>query len=153
MKCHHRISVRTPIRFRRWSRKAYGVLMTLHREVTLGRVCRSIADAALLKSGSRSCCFREAFLVLHGRHSRTDETADDTPPDRLLSAVLTAVLSGGRTAAVQAARVSAASFPLRTAAAQAVAPYLSPFTETDASRPSPKARAYFFCDIPSCYET
>lgn len=110
---NNRIPARTPIRFRRWSRKAYGVLMTLHREVTLGRVCRSIADAALLKSGTRSFCFREAFLILYSRHSRTDETADDTPPDRLLSAVLTAVLSDGRTAAAQAARFSVAYFPLR----------------------------------------
>ena len=38
------------IRFRRWSRKGYAVFMSLHKAVTIGHVCRSIADAALSKN-------------------------------------------------------------------------------------------------------
>ena len=42
------------IRFRRWSRKGYAVFMSLHKAVTIGHVCRSIADAALSKNKSFS---------------------------------------------------------------------------------------------------
>ena len=42
------------IRFRRWSRKGYAVFMSLHKAVTIGHVCRSIADAALGKNKSFS---------------------------------------------------------------------------------------------------
>ncbi len=42
------------IRFRRWSRKGYAAFMSLHKAVTIGHVCRSIADAALSKNKSFS---------------------------------------------------------------------------------------------------
>ena len=37
------------IRFRRWSGKGYAIFRSLHRHVTIGRVCKSIADSALSK--------------------------------------------------------------------------------------------------------
>ena len=36
-------------RFRRWSRKAYAAFCSIGRCVTIGRVCKSIAEASLLK--------------------------------------------------------------------------------------------------------
>ncbi|MCM1373107.1 MAG: hypothetical protein NC113_03320 [Bacteroides sp.] len=38
-------------RFRRWSRKGYAVFSSLGKLVTIGRGCKSIADASLRKSG------------------------------------------------------------------------------------------------------
>ena len=37
------------IRFRCWNRKGYAIFRSLHRHVTIGRVCKSIADSALKK--------------------------------------------------------------------------------------------------------
>lgn len=42
------------VRFRRWSRKGYAVFVSLRIAVTIGHVCRSIADAALSKNKSFS---------------------------------------------------------------------------------------------------
>lgn len=42
----------TVFRFRRWSRKGYAVFCSLGRLVTIGRGCKSIADASLRKSGT-----------------------------------------------------------------------------------------------------
>ena len=41
---------RKSIRFRRWSRKNYAVFGSLHRHVTIGRVCKGIADSSLDKA-------------------------------------------------------------------------------------------------------
>ena len=43
-------NVRKSIRFRFWSRKNYAVFGSLHRHVTIGRVCKGIADSALDKA-------------------------------------------------------------------------------------------------------
>lgn len=43
-------SQRKSIRFRRWSRKNYAVFGSLHRHVTIGRVCKGIADSSLDKA-------------------------------------------------------------------------------------------------------
>lgn len=39
------------LRFKHFSRKAYAVFASMHRQVTIGRVCRAICDKELLKSG------------------------------------------------------------------------------------------------------
>lgn len=39
------------VRFRRWSRKGYAIFCSLGKLVTIGRVCKSIADASQRKSG------------------------------------------------------------------------------------------------------
>lgn len=49
--CSHKAG---SIRFRRWSRKGYAVFVSLRIVVTIGHVCRSIADAALGKNKSFS---------------------------------------------------------------------------------------------------
>ena len=49
--CSHKAG---SIRFRRWSRKGYAVFVSLRIVVTIGHVCRSIADAALSKNKSFS---------------------------------------------------------------------------------------------------
>lgn len=38
------------IRFRHWSRKAYAAFASLGKHVTIGHVCKSIAEASLCKS-------------------------------------------------------------------------------------------------------
>lgn len=43
-------SQRKSIRFRRWSRKNYAAFGSLHRHVTIGRVCKGIADSSLDKA-------------------------------------------------------------------------------------------------------
>ena len=40
------------IRFRCWNRKGYAIFRSLHRHVTIGHVCKSIADSALKKDKS-----------------------------------------------------------------------------------------------------
>lgn len=41
------------IRFRCWNRKGYAIFRSLHRHVTIGRVCKSIADSALKRTKTR----------------------------------------------------------------------------------------------------
>lgn len=41
---------RKSVRFRCWSRKNYAVFGSLHRHVTIGKVCKGIADSALNKA-------------------------------------------------------------------------------------------------------
>lgn len=65
------------IRFRRWSGKGYAIFRSLHRHVTIGRVCKSIADSALSKdkntmnlgNGSR------------GSDTRTQKEEEAQPPE------------------------------------------------------------------------
>ena len=65
------------IRFRCWSRKGYAIFRSLHSHVTIGRVCKSIADSALSKdkntmnlgNGSR------------GSDTRTQKEEEPQPPE------------------------------------------------------------------------
>lgn len=50
------------VRFRRWSRKGCAVLVSLRVAVTIGHVCRSIADAALGKNKSFSTANRKQMV-------------------------------------------------------------------------------------------
>ncbi len=47
--------IKRSIRFRRWSRKGYAVFCSLSADVTIGRVCKSICEMALRKSGQGIC--------------------------------------------------------------------------------------------------
>ena len=38
------------IRFRQWSRKGYAIFASLGKHVTIGHVCKSIAEASLTKT-------------------------------------------------------------------------------------------------------
>lgn len=46
------MNIKRSLRFRRWSRKAYSVLISLKNHVTIGHVCKSITDASCLKSSA-----------------------------------------------------------------------------------------------------
>ena len=61
------------IRFRQWSRKGYAIFASLGKHVTIGHVCKSIADASLTKTGwlDKPCL---------NRKNKTDET-DTLPPE------------------------------------------------------------------------
>lgn len=55
--------MRKTLRFRRWSRKAYSILVSLKNHVTVGQVCKSIAEASCKKSSRKvlatECCGAE----------------------------------------------------------------------------------------------
>lgn len=68
-----------PIVFKRWSRRPYAAFCSLHREVVIGVVKASIADAQMLKMGRKT-------RTRQCPTPRTDKTADDgydPPPDTL----------------------------------------------------------------------
>lgn len=46
-----RTSTYRTTRFRRWSRASYAIFASLHKEVSIGRVSKDIADASLAKCG------------------------------------------------------------------------------------------------------
>lgn len=47
------MDLKNSLRFRRWSRKAYSVLISLGKHVTIGHVCKSITEASCLKSSAK----------------------------------------------------------------------------------------------------
>lgn len=57
------LRMRKTLRFRRWSRKAYSILVSLKNHVTVGQVCKSIAEASCKKSSrnvlATECCGAE----------------------------------------------------------------------------------------------
>lgn len=42
------------LRFRKWSRAAYAILQTIHKEVSIGQLTNSIADASQIKGGENN---------------------------------------------------------------------------------------------------
>ena len=70
--CSHKAG---SVRFRRWSRKGYAVFVSLHYAVTIGHVCRSIADAALSKNKSFSTVNRKQ--VSSGSDAEAHELPDE----------------------------------------------------------------------------
>ena len=87
--CSHKAG---SIRFRRWSRKGYAVFVSLRIVVTIGHVCRSIADAALSKNKSFSAGNREQRTSVDERMA--EGAVDDGGGGILVSAsqVVNAVL-------------------------------------------------------------
>ncbi len=72
------------IRFRQFNRKAYAAFISMHREVTIGRLSCALCDKELLKSGTSiaavlALCFTSSLTALA---SEQDSVAD--PPDDLL---------------------------------------------------------------------
>lgn len=63
------------IRFRRWSGKGYAIFRSLHRHVTIGRVCKSIADSALSKDKNTM------NLGGGGSDTRTQKEEEAQPPE------------------------------------------------------------------------
>ena len=51
------------IRFHRWSRKKYAMFGSVGKCVTIGRVCKSIADASLSKAKHLLLCFRDGCMA------------------------------------------------------------------------------------------
>ena len=50
-----RVHTGTVVRFKRWSRKRYAAFCSVGRVVTIGHVCKSIADASMSKQGWTAC--------------------------------------------------------------------------------------------------
>lgn len=79
------------IRFRRWSGKGYAIFRSLHRHVTIGRVCKSIADSALSKDKNTM------NLGNGGSDTRTQKEEEAQPPEgspELLSILFSLSASG-----------------------------------------------------------
>lgn len=74
-----------PIVFKRWSRRPYAAFCSLHREVVIGVVKASIADAQMLKMGRKT-------RIRQCPATHTDKTADDgdDPPPNSLTATAAA---------------------------------------------------------------
>lgn len=64
-----------PAVFKRWSRKPYAILMSLHREVVIGVVKAEICDASMLKMRKKTSC---DYVAEQTRHASPD---DDDGPD------------------------------------------------------------------------
>lgn len=76
------------VRFRRWSRKKYAVLCSLHCHVTIGSVTLGIVDRALSKTGCRvgcsnGCAGHIACDDDMGGYSPDDEAVCDSVADSL----------------------------------------------------------------------
>lgn len=76
------------VRFRRWSRKKYAVLCSLHCHVTIGSVTLGIADRALSKTGCRVGCSNgyAGHIACDddmGGYSPDDEAVRDSVADSL----------------------------------------------------------------------
>lgn len=79
------------IRFRRWSGKGYAIFRSLHSHVTIGRVCKSIADSALSKDKNTM------NLGGGGSDTRTQKEEEAQPPEgspELLSILFSLSASG-----------------------------------------------------------
>ncbi len=74
-----------PTVFKRWSRKPYAILMSLHREVVIGVVKAEICDASMLKMGIKTRCDYRAEQT---RHASPD---DDDGPDPQSTSVTQAI--------------------------------------------------------------
>ena len=71
-----------PIRFRRFTRKAYAAFVSIRREVTIGRVSRAICDKQLLKSGA--ALLGSAALSFLAIPAALAERVEAAPPDDAL---------------------------------------------------------------------
>ena len=85
------------IRFRRWSGKGYAIFRSLHRHVTIGRVCKSIADSALSKDKNTM------NLGGGGSDTRTQKEEEAQPPEGSpeLSSILFSLSASGLSAAMK----------------------------------------------------
>lgn len=73
-----------PIVFKRWSRRPYAAFCSLHREVVIGVVKASIADAQMLKMGRKT-----RVRQCPATHTRnTVDDGDDPPPDSVATAAM-----------------------------------------------------------------
>lgn len=74
-----------PIVFKRWSRRPYAAFCSLHREVVIGVVKASIADAQMLKMG-RKTRIRQCPAT---HNVKTADDGDDPPPDSVAATTTT----------------------------------------------------------------
>ena len=92
---HHRL------RFRQFSRKAYAAFLSLHREVTIGRVSAGIADLELLKQGRRAAVVTLLGLVSCLTCAATESDDDGVPLTDRRQLALQEVMVVSRKAEVQ----------------------------------------------------
>lgn len=87
---NRQISGKKSIRFRRWGRKAYSAFCSIGRHVTIGHVCKGIADASLDKSGGMDDFLLEKVFRNNGLDmDEAVRAAEEIPLERLVSLAAT----------------------------------------------------------------
>lgn len=72
------LRTRKTLRFRRWSRKAYSVLISLTNHVTVGHVSKSISDASCRKSSMISLLQPNRNIPFDSRFLSENEEDEDS---------------------------------------------------------------------------
>lgn len=69
----YKYSFKKSVRFRKWSRKAYGIFSSICYQVSIGHVCKWIADSALSKKNN---IINTSSLYLDDIHGNLNENDD-----------------------------------------------------------------------------
>lgn len=75
------------LRFRRFSHKAYAAFVSMHREVTIGRVSRAVCNLELVKAGRAFLLFGALMPALMNAWAEESDTSGSVPLDAFLEAV------------------------------------------------------------------
>ena len=105
-------------RFRRWSRKPYAVFCSLGRHITIGHVCKSIADASLRKTPMGVAAAGGALP----RADMAEGGPTGPPPDPPDSPTAALIAPTGRAVAGPTPQVTASACPKSGCAATRKAP-------------------------------
>ena len=113
------VSIHQPtFRFRRWSRKPYAVFCSLGRHITIGHVCKSIADASLRKTPMGVAAAGGALP----RADMAEGGPTGPPPDPPDSPTAALIAPTGRAVAGPTPQVTASACPKSGCAATRKAP-------------------------------
>ena len=113
------VSIHQPtFRFRRWSRKPYAVFCSLGRHITIGHVCKSIADASLRKTPMGAAAAGGALP----RADMAEGGPTGPPPDPPDSPTAALIAPTGRAVAGPTPQVTASACPKSGCAATRKAP-------------------------------
>lgn len=84
-----RVHTGTVVRFKRWSRKRYAAFCSVGRVVTIGHVCKSIADASMSKQGW-TACMQGAWSgnAAHSRERAEEDAGGGGEAERLFADAL-----------------------------------------------------------------
>lgn len=78
---------RRALRFRRFSNKAYAAFVSMHREVTIGRVSRAVCNLELVKAGRAFLLAAGLLMASFAVGAEETDTEEGVAPDAFLSAV------------------------------------------------------------------
>lgn len=73
----YKYSFKKSVRFRKWSRKAYGIFSSICLQVSIGHVCKWIADSALSKKNNSSNSSLASQNSINNIYDEDDDWRDD----------------------------------------------------------------------------